>query len=138
MKRLLALMSRFGRDHVRRAGRFAAGDHAGAEQDRKCAERADADPAADDGLTLLPAILMAVTPFLRVVVVLHFLRQALGTQTAPSNQVLVGAGAVHRSGGDAARGIAGLSPGMGAARERANQRVGSVGSGCGSDQGIFC
>jgi flagellar biosynthetic protein FliP len=40
-------------------------------------------------LTLLPAILMAVTPFLRVVIVLHFLRQALGTQTAPSNQVLV-------------------------------------------------
>jgi flagellar biosynthesis protein FliP len=40
-------------------------------------------------LTLLPAILMAVTPFLRAVVVLHFLRQALGTQTAPSNQVLV-------------------------------------------------
>ncbi|HLX46477.1 MAG TPA: flagellar type III secretion system pore protein FliP [Bryobacteraceae bacterium] len=40
-------------------------------------------------LTLLPAILMALTPFLRVVVVLHFLRQALGTQTAPSNQVLV-------------------------------------------------
>jgi flagellar biosynthetic protein FliP len=41
-------------------------------------------------LTLLPAILMAVTPFLRAVVVLHFLRQALGTQTTPSNQVLVG------------------------------------------------
>jgi flagellar biosynthetic protein FliP len=41
-------------------------------------------------LTVLPAILMSVTPFLRVVVVLHFLRQALGTQTAPSNQVLVG------------------------------------------------
>jgi flagellar biosynthetic protein FliP len=41
-------------------------------------------------LTLLPAILMSVTPFLRVTVVLHFLRQALGTQTAPSNQVLVG------------------------------------------------
>lgn len=40
-------------------------------------------------LTLLPAILMAVTPFLRIVIVLHFLRQALGTQTAPSNQVLV-------------------------------------------------
>jgi len=33
---------------------------------------------------------MCVTPFLRTVVVLHFLRQALGTQTAPSNQVLVG------------------------------------------------
>ena len=41
-------------------------------------------------LTLLPAILMTVTPFLRITVVLHFLRQALGTQTAPSNQVLVG------------------------------------------------
>lgn len=41
-------------------------------------------------LTLLPAILMCLTPFLRTVVVLHFLRQALGTQTAPSNQVLVG------------------------------------------------
>ena len=41
-------------------------------------------------LTLLPAILMCITPFLRAVVVLHFLRQALGTQTAPSNQVLVG------------------------------------------------
>ena len=41
-------------------------------------------------LTLLPAIIMCVTPFLRVVVVLHFLRQALGTQTTPSNQVLVG------------------------------------------------
>lgn len=41
-------------------------------------------------LTVLPAILMSITPFLRIVVVLHFLRQALGTQTAPSNQVLVG------------------------------------------------
>jgi flagellar biosynthetic protein FliP len=41
-------------------------------------------------LTLLPALLMAVTPFLRITVVLHFLRQALGTQTTPSNQVLVG------------------------------------------------
>ena len=40
--------------------------------------------------TLLPAVLMCLTPFLRIVVVLHFLRQALGTQTAPSNQVLVG------------------------------------------------
>lgn len=43
-------------------------------------------------LTLLPAILMSVTPFLRITVVLHFLRQALGTQTTPSNQVLVGLG----------------------------------------------
>ena len=41
-------------------------------------------------LTLLPAIVMCVTPFLRITLVLHFLRQALATQTAPSNQVLVG------------------------------------------------
>lgn len=41
-------------------------------------------------MTLLPAAVMCVTPFLRITVVLHFLRQALGTQTAPSNQVLLG------------------------------------------------
>lgn len=41
-------------------------------------------------LTVLPAILMSVTPFLRITVVLHFLRQALGTQGTPSNQVLIG------------------------------------------------
>jgi flagellar biosynthetic protein FliP len=41
-------------------------------------------------LTLLPAVIMSVTPFLRIVVVLHFLRQALGTQSTPSNQVLIG------------------------------------------------
>lgn len=41
-------------------------------------------------LTLLPAIIMSVTPFLRISVVLHFLRQALGTQSTPSNQVLIG------------------------------------------------
>jgi flagellar biosynthetic protein FliP len=41
-------------------------------------------------LGLLPAAIMCVTPFLRIVLVLHFLRQALGTQTAPSNQVLLG------------------------------------------------
>lgn len=41
-------------------------------------------------LALLPAAIMCITPFLRIIVVLHFLRQALGTQTAPSNQVLVG------------------------------------------------
>ncbi|MES1257890.1 MAG: flagellar type III secretion system pore protein FliP [Acidobacteriota bacterium] len=41
-------------------------------------------------LTLLPAIFMSITPFLRISIVLHFLRQALGTQSAPSNQVLVG------------------------------------------------
>jgi len=41
-------------------------------------------------LTLLPAAVMSVTPFLRITVVLHFLRQALGAQTVPSNQVLLG------------------------------------------------
>jgi flagellar biosynthetic protein FliP len=33
---------------------------------------------------------MSITPFLRITVVLHFLRQALGTQGTPSNQVLIG------------------------------------------------
>jgi flagellar biosynthetic protein FliP len=41
-------------------------------------------------LTLLPAAMMCITPFLRITVVLHFLRQALGTQSTPSNQVLIG------------------------------------------------
>lgn len=41
-------------------------------------------------LTILPAVIMTVTPFLRITVVLHFLRQALGTQGTPSNQVLIG------------------------------------------------
>lgn len=41
-------------------------------------------------LTVLPAVLMSITPFLRIVVVLHFLRQALGTQSTPSNQILIG------------------------------------------------
>ncbi|MFN3322187.1 MAG: flagellar type III secretion system pore protein FliP [Bryobacteraceae bacterium] len=41
-------------------------------------------------MTLLPAAIMSITPFLRITVVLHFLRQALGTQTTPSNQVLIG------------------------------------------------
>lgn len=41
-------------------------------------------------LTLIPAILLAVTPFARILVVFHFLRQALGTQNAPTNQTLVG------------------------------------------------
>ena len=41
-------------------------------------------------LTLLPGAIMAMTPFLRITIVLHFLRQALGTQTTPSNQVLLG------------------------------------------------
>jgi flagellar biosynthetic protein FliP len=41
-------------------------------------------------LAILPAVIMSVTPFLRITIVLHFLRQALGTQGTPSNQVLIG------------------------------------------------
>jgi flagellar biosynthetic protein FliP len=41
-------------------------------------------------LTLLPAILLSMTPFVRILVIFHFLRQALGTQTAPTNQTLIG------------------------------------------------
>src|SRR5277367_6512113 len=41
-------------------------------------------------LTLIPAIVLSMTPFVRLLVVFHFLRQALGTQTAPSNQTLIG------------------------------------------------
>lgn len=42
------------------------------------------------GLTVLPVLIMSVTPFLRITLVLHFLRQAIGTQSAPSNPVLIG------------------------------------------------
>src|ERR1700688_1454669 len=41
-------------------------------------------------MTLIPAILLSMTPMIRLLVVFHFLRQALGTQTAPSNQILMG------------------------------------------------
>jgi flagellar biosynthesis protein FliP len=41
-------------------------------------------------LTLLPSILLSMTPFVRILVIFHFLRQALGTQTAPTNQTLIG------------------------------------------------
>ncbi len=41
-------------------------------------------------LTLLPAIVLAMTPFVRLLVVFHFLRQALGTQSTPTNQTFIG------------------------------------------------
>lgn len=41
-------------------------------------------------LSLAPSILIMMTSFTRIIIVLHFLRQALGTQTAPPNQVLIG------------------------------------------------
>jgi flagellar biosynthetic protein FliP len=41
-------------------------------------------------LSLAPSILIMMTSFTRIVVVFHFLRQSLATQTVPSNQILVG------------------------------------------------
>ena len=40
-------------------------------------------------LSLAPSILIMVTSFTRIIVVFHFLRTAIGTQTTPPNQVLV-------------------------------------------------
>ncbi len=41
-------------------------------------------------LSFVPAILITMTAFTRIVIVFHFLRQALGTQETPSNQILIG------------------------------------------------
>lgn len=41
-------------------------------------------------LTLLPGALMMMTSFARIIIVLAILRQALGTQSTPNNQILVG------------------------------------------------
>lgn len=41
-------------------------------------------------LTLLPSLLMMMTAFTRIIIVLSILRQAIGLQTAPSNQILLG------------------------------------------------
>ena len=41
-------------------------------------------------LSFIPAVLVSMTCFTRVIVVFHFLRQALGTQEAPNNQILLG------------------------------------------------
>lgn len=41
-------------------------------------------------ISLAPSILIMVTSFTRIIIVLHFVRSALGTQTTPPNQVLVG------------------------------------------------
>jgi flagellar biosynthetic protein FliP len=41
-------------------------------------------------LSLAPAILMMMTSFVRIIVVLHFVRAAIGTQTSPPNQILIG------------------------------------------------
>jgi flagellar biosynthetic protein FliP len=41
-------------------------------------------------LTLAPAIMIMMTAFTRIIIVLSFVRQALGTQNMPPNQLLVG------------------------------------------------
>ncbi len=41
-------------------------------------------------LTFIPAVVLMMTAFTRIVIVLSLLRHAMGTQTAPPNQVLIG------------------------------------------------
>lgn len=41
-------------------------------------------------ITFLPAALMMMTSFMRITIVLAILRQALGTQSTPSNQIIIG------------------------------------------------
>lgn len=41
-------------------------------------------------LSFIPAILISMTCFTRLIVIFHFLRQAIGTQETPNNQVLLG------------------------------------------------
>ena len=41
-------------------------------------------------LTFVPAALVMMTSFTRIAIVFHFLRQAMGTQEMPSNQMLIG------------------------------------------------
>ena len=41
-------------------------------------------------IALLPTIIIMMTSFARIIIVLHFTRSALGTQTAPPNQILIG------------------------------------------------
>lgn len=41
-------------------------------------------------ISLAPSILIMLTSFTRIIIVLHFVRNAIGTQTAPPNQVLIG------------------------------------------------
>ena len=41
-------------------------------------------------ISFLPAIIVTMTSFTRITIVFHFLRQALGTQEMPSNQILLG------------------------------------------------
>ena len=53
-------------------------------------------------LTVLPSILLMMTSFTRIIIVLSILRQAIGLQQTPPNQVLVGLVAVPLALRDAA------------------------------------
>ena len=41
-------------------------------------------------LTLAPSIIIMTTSFVRIIVVFHFIRQAIGLQSMPPNQIIVG------------------------------------------------
>lgn len=41
-------------------------------------------------LALAPSILIMMTSYTRIIIVLHFIRTAMGTQTSPPNQVMIG------------------------------------------------
>lgn len=41
-------------------------------------------------ITLAPSILIMLTSFTRIIIILHFVRSALGTQSTPPNQILIG------------------------------------------------
>lgn len=41
-------------------------------------------------IALAPTLIIMLTSFTRIIIVLHFTRNALNTQTAPSNQILIG------------------------------------------------
>src|SRR4030095_16847144 len=41
-------------------------------------------------MAFIPAVLISLTSFTRIIIVFHFLRQALGTNETPSNQIILG------------------------------------------------
>ncbi|MGH9944226.1 MAG: flagellar type III secretion system pore protein FliP, partial [Pyrinomonadaceae bacterium] len=81
---------------------FAAGEPAGAAATTGPNVTLDLSKGSEGGslpvqilvlltlLSFIPAILVSMTCFTRLIVVFHFLRQALGTQETPNNQVLIG------------------------------------------------
>ena len=46
-------------------------------------------------LTVIPSIVLGMTAFTRIIIVLSILRQALGTQQTPPNQVLIALSLIH-------------------------------------------